>query len=137
DQRLDRHLARRHRNDPHRADGARPGSLDFQCHDGRRGVAVRLEQSPAAICLREPDRKSTRLNSSHGSISYAVFCLKKKKDLAASADDGAGSDGVLQLRTALEYLELASVAPNETPLRMLMVLAGVHCQVAQVKSRST
>src|SRR2546422_8934268 len=31
--------------------------------------------------LREhpPDRKSTRLNSSHGYISYAVFCLKKKK----------------------------------------------------------
>src|SRR5207245_11364590 len=35
-----------------------------------------------AAQLREPehrDRKSTRLNSSHGSISYAVFCLKKKK----------------------------------------------------------
>src|SRR2546422_4787145 len=29
------------------------------------------------------DRKSTRLNSSHGYISYAVFCLKKKKKLAA------------------------------------------------------
>src|SRR5699024_11458659 len=28
---------------------------------------------------RRPDRKSTRLNSSHGSNSYAVFCLKKKK----------------------------------------------------------
>src|SRR5215470_18292744 len=28
---------------------------------------------------RVADRKSTRLNSSHGSISYAVFCLKKKK----------------------------------------------------------
>src|SRR5438128_3225954 len=28
---------------------------------------------------RRIDRKSTRLNSSHGSISYAVFCLKKKK----------------------------------------------------------
>src|SRR5438128_10523313 len=27
------------------------------------------------------DRKSTRLNSSHGSISYAVFCLKKKKEI--------------------------------------------------------
>src|SRR2546422_7398390 len=27
-----------------------------------------------------PDRKSTRLNSSHGYISYAVFCLKKKKE---------------------------------------------------------
>src|SRR2546429_6226322 len=29
--------------------------------------------------VRERDRKSTRLNSSHGYISYAVFCLKKKK----------------------------------------------------------
>src|SRR5687768_5532773 len=29
--------------------------------------------------LAEEDRKSTRLNSSHGYISYAVFCLKKKK----------------------------------------------------------
>src|SRR2546422_1167300 len=31
------------------------------------------------------DRKSTRLNSSHGYISYAVFCLKKKKRVAATA----------------------------------------------------
>src|SRR5208282_6545934 len=31
------------------------------------------------IDLVGEDRKSTRLNSSHGSISYAVFCLKKKK----------------------------------------------------------
>src|SRR2546427_11924657 len=30
------------------------------------------------------DRKSTRLNSSHSQISYAVFCLKKKKNLKAS-----------------------------------------------------
>src|SRR6267143_3354883 len=30
-------------------------------------------------CARCGDRKSTRLNSSHSSISYAVFCLKKKK----------------------------------------------------------
>src|SRR5207249_6492142 len=32
-----------------------------------------------ALCLGALDRKSTRLNSSHVSISYAVFCLKKKK----------------------------------------------------------
>ena len=32
----------------------------------------------AALGLIVPDRKSTRLNSSHGYISYAVFCLKKK-----------------------------------------------------------
>src|SRR5476651_2795601 len=31
------------------------------------------------VTLRSGDRKSTRLNSSHANISYAVFCLKKKK----------------------------------------------------------
>src|SRR2546429_3694033 len=31
--------------------------------------------------MQQADRKSTRLNSSHGYISYAVFCLKKKKQL--------------------------------------------------------
>src|SRR2546429_7182515 len=31
------------------------------------------------VCFGQRDRKSTRLNSSHGYISYAVFCLKKKK----------------------------------------------------------
>src|SRR5689334_23972548 len=33
----------------------------------------------AALVVGAGDRKSTRLNSSHSSISYAVFCLKKKK----------------------------------------------------------
>src|SRR5688572_31796872 len=33
----------------------------------------------AAACEPKEDRKSTRLNSSHSQISYAVFCLKKKK----------------------------------------------------------
>src|SRR5688500_19598496 len=35
-----------------------------------------------------PDRKSTRLNSSHLVISYAVFCLKKKKNKVRSTRDG-------------------------------------------------
>ena len=34
----------------------------------------------------DPDRKSTRLNSSHQIISYAVFCLKKKKETQALSD---------------------------------------------------
>src|SRR2546430_4952374 len=33
-----------------------------------------------SVCLGDVDRKSTRLNSSHSQISYAVFCLKKKKN---------------------------------------------------------
>src|SRR5688572_32174378 len=42
-----------------------------------RGV-VTSEQLDAAIEQQKRDRKSTRLNSSHSQISYAVFCLKKK-----------------------------------------------------------
>src|SRR5687768_16632130 len=42
----------------------------------------RRTEEPAALAIAEKqDRKSTRLNSSHGYISYAVFCLKKKKNI--------------------------------------------------------
>src|SRR2546422_8539264 len=41
-----------------------------------QGVELR---DGAEVTARDQDRKSTRLNSSHGYISYAVFCLKKKK----------------------------------------------------------
>src|SRR3712207_8644077 len=40
---------------------------------------VRLAGDGAHAVVREQDRKSTRLNSSHANISYAVFCLKKKE----------------------------------------------------------
>src|SRR2546430_5364723 len=46
---------------------------------------------------RQPDRKSTRLNSSHSQISYAVFCLKKKKKIQFrgrfSEHDDIGTNG--------------------------------------------
>src|SRR2546422_4384182 len=42
------------------------------------------EALPPLECSVAIDRKSTRLNSSHGYISYAVFCLKKKNALAAT-----------------------------------------------------
>src|SRR5688572_30983930 len=44
-------------------------------------VAVLLVARLAVLRLDELDRKSTRLNSSHSQISYAVFCLKKKKKI--------------------------------------------------------
>src|SRR5206468_10767197 len=45
-----------------------------------RRRTLRREPEPAVQALPVPgDRKSTRLNSSHDQISYAVFCLKKKK----------------------------------------------------------
>src|SRR2546430_8221323 len=42
------------------------------------GVPQPLDQVPRRVA-QNGDRKSTRLNSSHSQISYAVFCLKKKK----------------------------------------------------------
>src|SRR2546430_3578217 len=50
---------------------------------------------PMSEILRESlglDRKSTRLNSSHSQISYAVFCLKKKKKTHAVTDAGDARD---------------------------------------------
>src|SRR3989449_4951150 len=50
--------------------------------EGGRGVlgAARRRRDRELVRVRA-DRKSTRLNSSHGYISYAVFCLKKKKNI--------------------------------------------------------
>src|SRR3712207_8709032 len=46
----------------------------------RHGPAIIVDADVAAHSFaHERDRKSTRLNSSHANISYAVFCLKKKK----------------------------------------------------------
>src|SRR2546422_3998454 len=48
--------------------------------EDHRSRVVRAQADPDQRRPREDgDRKSTRLNSSHGYISYAVFCLKKKK----------------------------------------------------------
>src|SRR3712207_7239162 len=45
-----------------------------------KGISSRNQMpSSLAAAVYESDRKSTRLNSSHANISYAVFCLKKKK----------------------------------------------------------
>src|SRR2546429_8860934 len=45
----------------------------------RQGPRNNNERHQAILSPDRADRKSTRLNSSHGYISYAVFCLKKKK----------------------------------------------------------
>src|SRR2546422_3544579 len=59
--------------------------LDYHVHHRIAGEHAVLERfldallDRADVFPRDQDRKSTRLNSSHGYISYAVFCLKKKK----------------------------------------------------------
>src|SRR2546428_9225145 len=61
-----------------RADAVREGAGQWQQDSlPRRVRGHEVQPSPAAP--PQGDRKSTRLNSSHDQISYAVFCLKKKK----------------------------------------------------------
>src|SRR5207248_10435074 len=62
------------------------GTLDCRC--SRKATALSPHRSAgssrrysSALRTFRRDRKSTRLNSSHRTISYAVFCLKKKKKL--------------------------------------------------------
>src|SRR2546430_11041131 len=52
-----------------------------------RGNARSCRCRPRRSSRLARDRKSTRLNSSHSQISYAVFCLKKKKKLLATEHD--------------------------------------------------
>src|SRR2546422_7385952 len=47
-----------------------------------------FRQSKLYAAATQPDRKSTRLNSSHGYISYAVFCLKKKNKMKSISGIG-------------------------------------------------
>src|SRR2546430_3826762 len=56
--------------------------LSAEERDLLRADMVRERLRPVS---RKLDRKSTRLNSSHSQISYAVFCLKKKKDMYDSS----------------------------------------------------
>src|SRR5256885_11321605 len=65
-----------------RSQGAYHTAADLpEGSNGQTGTSADKEYYPPSVYRNSPrgDRKSTRLNSSHLVISYAVFCLKKKK----------------------------------------------------------
>src|SRR3712207_7226249 len=64
----------RHSGYQPRVPGGQPGRV-------RRGMIDELLDRRLVFVTGKGDRKSTRLNSSHANISYAVFCLKKKNKL--------------------------------------------------------
>src|SRR3712207_8275154 len=57
------------------------GRIEQPVREGALGLEQDLDHGASSSSVRaiSRDRKSTRLNSSHANISYAVFCLKKKK----------------------------------------------------------
>src|SRR5437870_11488135 len=76
---------------PHH-DGGGPGVLrPRDRRDGRGGGDGRVPLRAPVSGGGAGDRKSTRLNSSHVAISYAVFCLKKKNNRARSRTQQTGS----------------------------------------------
>src|SRR2546427_1901289 len=87
---LFRSRALRPAQDPHlhRLVHARPAERqDPPTEDQQPDVRV-------AVHRRNRDRKSTRLNSSHSQISYAVFCLKKKKKTCGKLEQWMGVEHV-------------------------------------------
>src|SRR2546430_7545693 len=67
-------------------------------------LRVELCLEPENLGSLVQDRKSTRLNSSHSQISYAVFCLKKKKDATASRRNQVAHGGILAYTYELREL---------------------------------
>src|SRR5439155_22183471 len=62
-----------------RGAGGEPSARSSKLCTLRSAVRIRVSRWPSSRGRVLKDRKSTRLNSSHVAISYAVFCLKKKK----------------------------------------------------------
>src|SRR3984885_9841159 len=71
---------------------------------------------------RDADRKSTRLNSSHVRISYAVFCLKKKKNERTSTDPGP-RDGATTIQRFLgdSWWSSRTAKPRTSRMFFLMI----------------
>src|SRR3712207_7725001 len=57
-----------------------PHRSKWKCPSNTAQAKPLLSSLTPTFVSQPPDRKSTRLNSSHANISYAVFCLKKKKN---------------------------------------------------------
>src|SRR3712207_7949766 len=74
------------RQGSHDLHGVQGGVLEVLLEDVVPGARLVFLGQDAR--LRDADRKSTRLNSSHANISYAVFCLKKKKIKSKGCNPG-------------------------------------------------
>src|SRR3712207_7532752 len=70
---VEREVARRHAREEYEEFADTRAGLEARARMQRNWMAKGVRDS-----IKKSDRKSTRLNSSHANISYAVFCLKKK-----------------------------------------------------------
>src|SRR2546427_4598882 len=103
----------------------------------QQNAALVEESAAAAESLREQaarlaqvvgqDRKSTRLNSSHSQISYAVFCLKKKKKQHEAAQEVLGPEAAV--RRELKALPRHVLQHPDNQVRHAHVWLELHSRV--------
>src|SRR3989440_1359136 len=89
-------------------------------------AVITATRSPSRIAssiewVMNTDRKSTRLNSSHDQISYAVFCLKKKKKHKMPEIDGTSTIGSISSGT-----HETGTSPTMAPSTPVHPVTGLH-----------
>src|SRR3712207_7922428 len=106
-------------------------------HRRRRGD----ERPPRLLRRRHPrreagaDRKSTRLNSSHANISYAVFCLKKKNIIALSTHIGINTaDSTTRVILSKTPITFRSPFMDNVPLNASLSLLRLEDQTSELQS---
>src|SRR5256884_931993 len=87
--------------------------------------SIRLSTSKRPRKRPPRDRKSTRLNSSHGYISYAVFCLKKKKKYLSYRDTRDGNQQGLLL-VLLHIMRVRVELPAAVLVSLILGCLGSH-----------
>src|SRR5256886_10293128 len=104
-----------------------PGGLLMMKTDGSwkrtaSGIASAAGAVWAASCASMRDRKSTRLNSSHSQISYAVFCLKKKRPCQDSMGTLETLEHLRQLIATVIVETLASTVDQQVEVHALVTV---------------
>src|SRR5205085_7586221 len=94
-----------------RSVGAGLAGVELRPLPGPCGHSPTLNQGVVGV---QPDRKSTRLNSSHSQISYAVFCLKKKRT------------SEVQLLAKLKHYHFFQPHPHHLPAAQVQLLNMLH-----------
>src|SRR2546430_12709473 len=96
---------------------------------GRADKALAASRIAASIYPLDGDRKSTRLNSSHSQISYAVFCLKKKKTSLCRPGVFTRLSTHLQLIHPSHALAHSAPVGHDHPVVLNPVADGIHVAV--------
>src|SRR5258708_17868368 len=94
----------------------------------------RYSSVPLSAYVAWIDRKSTRLNSSHQIISYAVFCLKKKK--TNSPNKVSGLVACIEIKAPYRYSLSSCIKKNDTE-RILRLVINIKTRTCNKKPHHT